>query len=108
MTFKLKLAVVALAALASTSSFAVTDYDPSANAVAADVQGLAVAEFTALGTLAGDGNVAFVTQETSANLAYIDQSGGTNFAVIAQSANDANLGVVYQIGDSNRAAIYQH
>lgn len=109
MNFKIKLAAVAaLSALMAAPAFAVTDYDFSANAAAADVNALAVTEFTTLGTLAGDGNVAFINQESSSNLAAIDQTGATNFAAIQQATNDVNLAVIYQVGDSNRANIYQH
>jgi len=109
MNFKIKLAAVAaLSALLAAPAFAVTDYDFSANATAADVNALAIAEFAALGTLAGDGNVAFINQESSTNLASIDQSGATNFAAIQQTTNDGSIAVIYQVGDSNRANIYQH
>jgi hypothetical protein len=108
MNFKMKLAVVAaLSGLMAAPAFAVTDYDFSANAAAADVNALAIAEFGAAGTLAGDGNVAFINQEGGANLASIDQAGATNFAAI-QQVSDANIGVIFQIGDGNRANIYQH
>ena len=107
MSFKLKFAAVAvLASLFASSAFAV-DYAVDSNAVAADVNALAVAEFTST-TLAADGNVAFINQESSGNAAFIDQSGATNFASIQQGTNDSNMGVIYQIGDANKAAIYQH
>lgn len=106
MNFK-KLAIVA-ALLASTSAFAVTDIDVAVNAVGADVNALDVAEFAALGTLAGDGNVAFITQEGDGNIAYIDQTaGGLNYASIVQ-VDGAAIGIIYQIGATNRAAIYNH
>ncbi len=105
MNFK-KIAVL-VAMLAATSAFAVTDYDVTANADGAGVQELAIAEFAALGTIAGDGNVAFINQEGGTNMAFIDQAGATNFASIVQ-VNDGAVAVVFQIGDSNRAAIYQH
>jgi hypothetical protein len=109
MNIKLKLAALAaLATLAAAPAFAVTDYDVTGNAAGADVIGLAQAEFVALGTIAGDGNVAFVNQESAGNMAYVDQSGATNFATVVQMTNDVNLAVVYQIGDANRAAVYQH
>lgn len=109
MNFKMKLAAVAaLSAVLATPAFAVTDYDVVANLAGADVNLLAQGEFVAIGTLAGDGNVAFINQETSGNMAYIDQLGATNFASIVQATNDGALGVIYQIGDLNRAAINQN
>lgn len=105
MNFK-KIAVL-VSMLAATSAFAVTDLDVAGNAAGADVQLLSIAEFAALGTLAGDGNVAFINQEGGTNMAFIDQAGATNFASIVQ-VNDGAIAVIYQIGDSNRAAIYQH
>jgi hypothetical protein len=108
MNIKMKLAAVAAFAALSTSAFAVTDYDVLGNAVAADVLALGQAELAAIGTLAGDGNVAFINQETSSNMAYIDQTGATNFGSITQESTDGNLGVIYQIGDLNRAVIAQH
>jgi hypothetical protein len=106
MNFK-KIAIVA-ALLASSSAFAVTDIDVAANVAGADVNALDVAEFAALGTLAGDGNVAFITQEGDGNLAYIDQTAaGLNYASIVQ-VDGAAIGIVYQIGGTNRAAIYSH
>ena len=108
MNFKMKLvAIAALSAMLAAPAFAVTEYDFSANGVAADMNGIAIAEFAALGTLAGDGNVAFINQEGGLNLASIDQLGATNFAAI-QQVGDAAIAVIYQIGDSNRANIYQH
>lgn len=108
MNFKMKLvAIAALSAMLAAPAFAVTDYDVGGNAIAADVNVLAVAEFAAAGTLAGDGNVAFINQEGSTNMAYIDQAGATNFAAV-QQVGDAALAVIYQVGDSNRANVYQH
>jgi hypothetical protein len=108
MNFKMKLvAIAALSAMLAAPAFAVTEYDFSANAVAADVNAIAVVEFGAAGTLAGDGNVAFINQEGASNIAAIDQAGATNFAAI-QQVGDLAIAVVYQIGDSNRANIYQH
>lgn len=108
MNFKTKfLAIAALSAMFAAPAFAVTDYDFTGNAAAADVNLLAIAEFTAIGALAGDGNVGFINQEGSTNMASIDQLGATNFAAI-QQVGDAALAVVYQIGDSNRANVYQH
>jgi len=108
MNFKMKFAVIAaLSAMLAAPAFAVTEYDMSANAAAADVNALAIAEFAALGTIAGDGNVAFINQEGAANIAAIDQAGGVNFAAI-QQVNDAAIAVIYQVGDANRANVYQH
>ena len=108
MSIKLKLAAVAAIAALATPAFAVTDFAVDGNAVGADVNALSVAEFAAIGTLAGDGNVAFVNQESANNMAYVDQSGATNYASVVQTTNDVNLAVVYQIGDANRAAVFQH
>jgi len=107
MSFKLKFAAVAVfASLFASSAFAL-DYAVDNANVAADSNALAIAEFTAT-TLAADGNVAIINQESSGNAAFIDQSGATNFAAIQQATNDSNMGVIYQIGDSNKASIYQH
>jgi len=108
MNFKMKLAAVAAFAALSTSAFAVTDYDVVGNLVGADVNVLAQAEFAAIGTLAGDGNVAFINQESTGALAYIEQTGNLNFASIVQVTGSGDIGVIYQTGDTNRAAIYQH
>lgn len=107
MNFK-KLAVVA-ALLASTSAFAVTEIDDlTVYGVGADVNALDVAEFAALGTLAGDGNYATINQEGDGNIAYIDQTAaGLNYASIVQ-VDSAAIGIIYQIGGTNRAAIYSH
>jgi len=108
MNFKMKfVAIAALSTMLAAPAFAVSDYDYTGNAVAADVNLLAVAEFAAIGAIAGDGNVGFINQEGSVNMASIDQFGATNFAAI-QQVGDAALAVVYQIGDSNRANVYQH
>jgi hypothetical protein len=108
MNFKMKLvAIAALSALLAAPAFAVTDYAVDGNAIAADVNVLAIAEFAAIGATAGDGNVGFINQEGSTNMAYIDQAGATNFAAV-QQVGDAALAVIYQIGDSNRANVYQH
>jgi Curlin associated repeat len=104
---KLKFAAIAATAVMfAAPAFAVTDYDYTDNATAAGVETLAAAEFAAV-VLSGDGNVAFINQESSANLASIDQVGATNFAVIMQSENDGAIAVIYQTGDSNRARISQ-
>lgn len=109
MNFKMKFAVIAaLSAMLAAPAFAVTDYDVVGNLVGADVNALAQAELLAVGTIAGDGNVAFTNQETSANMSYIDQLGATNFASVVQATNDGALAVVYQIGDANRAVINQN
>lgn len=107
MNFK-KIAIVA-ALLASTSAFAVTEIDDlTVYADGAAVNALDVAEFAALGTLAGDGNYATINQEGDGNIAYIDQTAaGLNYASIVQT-DAAAIGIVYQIGGTNRAAIYSH
>ncbi len=110
MNFKTKLvAIAALSAMFAAPAFAVTDYDFTANATnaAGEMAAIAATEFGAV-TLSGDGNVAFINQETSGNMASIDTAGATNFAAIQQGSTDGNLAVIYQIGDSNRANVYQH
>jgi minor curlin subunit len=108
MNIKLKLAALAaVASLFAAPAFAVTDYDVTGNAVGSDVNTLATTELGGV-ALSGDGNVAFVNQESSSNIAYVDQTGATNFASVVQGSNDVNIAVVYQIGDANRAAVYQH
>lgn len=108
MNFK-KIAIVA-ALLASTSAFAVTEIDDlTVYADGTEVNLLDVAEFAALGTLAGDGNYATIHQTGEGNIAYIDQEGAAllNYASVVQ-IDDAAIGIVYQIGGTNRAAIYTH
>lgn len=107
MNFK-KFAIVA-ALLASTSAFAVTEIDDlTVYGVGADVNALDVAEFAALGTLAGDGNYATINQEGDGNIAYIDQTAaGLNYGSIVQ-VDSAAIGIIFQIGGTNRAAIYSH
>jgi hypothetical protein len=107
MNFKMKLAAVAAFTALSSSAFA-ADWDLTTNALAADTIGLISAEMAAANTLAVDGNVALINQETASNIAYIDQTGATNFGAITQEVNDLNTGVIFQIGDNNRAGIVQH
>jgi hypothetical protein len=67
---------------------------------------LATAEFASAGTLAADGNVAFIVQSASDGQAYINQTGEKNFAAIVQAV-DTSIAVILQSGDGNRALIVQ-